>query len=114
MPQAQALRHQRNKEPQRYDILTTHKDGSVDLGLDGKLVISHCKVSTEPQPGTCTPIGLTKAEKAEATAAKKAASAAAKAAALAAGKPAPPEEPESPEDDKDEEGDGEAEEKAQS
>lgn len=108
---AQAIRHQRNKEPQRFDILATHKDGTVDLGSDGTLVISRCKVSSEAQPGTCTLVteetsadvkAAAKAAKAKAEA--KAAKAAAKAAAIAAGNPPPPEASDSSEDE-DEEGD---------
>ncbi len=54
MKATEALRHQLNAEPQRFDILAHNKDGTVDLGLDGNLVIGHCKVSDTPAPGTCT------------------------------------------------------------
>jgi hypothetical protein len=54
MSAKQAIRHQRNKEPQTFDVLTEHADGTVDLGLNGQVVITHCKVGDTSEPGTCT------------------------------------------------------------
>lgn len=53
MPQ-QALRHQAGREPQPFDILEKNKDGTVNLGRDGQLVIANCIVSEDGKPGTCT------------------------------------------------------------
>lgn len=52
----QALRHQRDKAPQVFDIMAENPDGTVDLGKDGVTVITRCKVASEPTPGTCTRI----------------------------------------------------------
>lgn len=61
----QALRHQAGREPQTFDVLAKNKDGTVELGRDGVLVIGNCIVSDDGKPGTCTLIkpGKSKGEK---------------------------------------------------
>lgn len=50
-----ALYHQAKREPIRLEILKVHKDGSVDLGRDGAVIVSECQVVKEPEVGCCTP-----------------------------------------------------------
>ncbi len=59
-----ALRHQHGLPPQEFDVLKDHKNGTVDLGRNGELVISSCIVADEPKPGTCTLIKAGKARQA--------------------------------------------------
>lgn len=49
-----ALRHQVAAAPQEFDVLKDNKDGTVDLGRNGELIIGSCIVSEKPTPGTCT------------------------------------------------------------
>lgn len=80
-----ALRHQHGKQPQEFDVLKKHKDGTVDLGLNGELVIGNCVVAEEAAPGTCTLVsdGKKRPSKAELAAAQKAAAEAREAATAA-------------------------------
>ena len=59
-----ALRHQHGREPHEFDVLKDNKDGTVNLGRNGELVIANCIVSDDGKPGTCTLVKAAKAPKA--------------------------------------------------
>ena len=49
-----ALYHQAGLPAKKLDVLRTHADGTVDLGLDGVLLVSACPVAEVAAPGVAT------------------------------------------------------------
>lgn len=50
----QAYYHQDSKAPVLLDVIKSHKNGTVDLGVEGVVKISECEVSDDPTSGSCT------------------------------------------------------------
>lgn len=59
--------HQPGCKPQRLAVIVTHDDGTVDLGIDGRLLHGKCPVGPQPNPqhGYASEISSEKAEKIE-------------------------------------------------
>lgn len=46
--------HQSGRQPIQLEVIKASKDGTVDLGRDGIVLISGCPVVQEPEAGSCT------------------------------------------------------------
>lgn len=46
--------HQAGRQPIQLEIIKDHKNGTVDLGRDGIVLISGCPLVEEPEAGSCT------------------------------------------------------------
>ncbi len=50
-----AIYHQEGREPQTFNVLNKHKDGTLDIGPEGgEAVVTCCPVSSAPSPGFAT------------------------------------------------------------
>ncbi len=43
-------------EPLVLEVLKIRGDGTLDIGTDGKPLVTQCPISETPKPGYCTPI----------------------------------------------------------
>lgn len=48
------LYHQESGTPKKYAVLKEHDDETVDIGTDGKAVVTSATILKEPKAGCCT------------------------------------------------------------